>query len=469
MNDKKPNILLLFTDDQRFDTLAAWGNEQIHTPNLDRLVGRGCSLRNAYIMGGSSGAVCMPSRAMLHTGRTLYHLDRQGQTIPESHTLLGEHLQQCGYTTWGCGKWHNSPASYARSFCDGAEIYFGGMNDHWNVPACDFDPTGRYPEARHTHARWGQRFVEGNFIWDHFATGTHSTDLFADAASRFLEGYSQNKPWFAYVSFMAPHDPREMPAKYLQLYEPDEIELPPNWLPKHPFDNECLYIRDEELAPHPRTEADTRKQIAEYYAMISHLDDAIGRILEAVERRGELDNTIVVFAGDNGLAVGQHGLFGKQSNYEHSIHVPLLMAGPGVPDGVERDGFCYLLDIFPTLCELIGADIPSTVEGKSLLPHMRGDAPSHRDHLLFAYTRLMRSVRDGKWKLIETAANGRQFTQLFDLEADPWETRNLADEPSAATTLRSLRAKLGAWRTTLDDDHEGQGADFWAARPDLQS
>ena len=131
----QPNILFFFTDDQRFDTIHALGNEQIVTPNLDRLVENGTAFTNAYIMGGSCPAVCMPSRAMLMTGRTLYHLHEQGQGIPEEHVLLGETLQKAGYVTFGTGKWHNGPAAYARSFTDGAEIFFGGMNDHWNVPA----------------------------------------------------------------------------------------------------------------------------------------------------------------------------------------------------------------------------------------------------------------------------------------------------------------------------------------------
>jgi len=136
----KPNILLLFTDDQRFDTISALGSP-VQTPNLDRLVARGTTFTHAHIPGGTSGAVCMPSRAMLHTGRHLFHLDRCGQRIPDDHTLLGEHFQAQGYTCFGTGKWHNSRPAYARSFNTGAEIFFGGMADHWNVPAYDYDPS----------------------------------------------------------------------------------------------------------------------------------------------------------------------------------------------------------------------------------------------------------------------------------------------------------------------------------------
>ena len=147
MKQKKsaqPNVLFILTDDQRFDTIRALGNPDILTPNLDRLAARGAAFTRAHIPCGTSGAVCMPSRAMVHTGRTLFHLDREGQSIPPEHTTLGECFQAAGYRTFGTGKWHNGTASFARSFCDGGAIFFGGMWDHWNVPICDYDPTGAY-------------------------------------------------------------------------------------------------------------------------------------------------------------------------------------------------------------------------------------------------------------------------------------------------------------------------------------
>ena len=126
----KPNILLFFTDDQRFDTLGALGHPHVKTPNVDRLMARGTTFTHAHIPGGTSGAICMPSRAMLHTGRTLFHLEGAGNTVPDDHTMLGERLQQEGYRTFGTGKWHNGHAAFARSFSDGGEIFFGGMGDH---------------------------------------------------------------------------------------------------------------------------------------------------------------------------------------------------------------------------------------------------------------------------------------------------------------------------------------------------
>ena len=455
----KPNILFFFTDDQRFDTIAALGNDEIITPNLDALVARGTAMTDAYIPGGTSGAVCMPSRAMLMTGRTLFHIDREGQDIPADHVMLGECLQQAGYATFGTGKWHNGPAAYARSFTDGGQIMFGGMNDHWNVPACDFHAGGNYPEPQELHARWGSVRMRLNQQYDHIGR-KHSSELFCDETIDFLRNRRpEDRPFLAYVSFMAPHDPREMPAEFLNMYDPDRITLPPNFLPEHPFDNGGLQIRDELLASFPRTETAVRRHIADYYAMITHADAQIGRVLEALDEIGEADNTIIVFAGDNGLAVGQHGLMGKQSLYEHSIHVPLLFAGPGVPEGETRDAFCYLLDIFPTLCDLTGVDIPETVEGRSLVPVLRDAAAPSREKLIFAYTRIHRGARDDRYKLIEYAINGTRTTQLFDLIADPHEMNDLAGDPAHAQPLAALRTEMRRWRDDFDDTADK----FWQA------
>ncbi len=457
---RKPNILFFFTDDQRFDTIHALNNPQIITPTFDALVQRGVTFTNAYIMGGSSGAVCMPSRAMLMTGRTLYHLQAQGQGIPQEHVLLGETLQQAGYTTFGVGKWHNGPSSYARSFSAGAEIFFGGMNDHWNVPACDFDPTGQYNQT-HPFIRdpFGSNDVRTRRC-DHITLGKHSSELFGDAAIDFIRRYDADAPFFAYISFMAPHDPRTMPKQYLDLYDPAEIELPPNLAPRHPFDNGALYIRDEKLAAFPRTAQEIRRHIAEYYAMITHLDAQIGRVLEALQKSGQAENTIVVLAGDNGLAIGRHGLMGKQNMYDHSLHVPLILSGPGLPQGKQSAAYCYLLDIYPTLCDLIGIPVPATVEGKSLAPAIHRDA-CPRNTLLFAYTQFQRAVQDDGFKLIEYVVDGQRTTQLYDLEADPWEMHNLAGQPRYAGRLAALRRELLRWRDELDDNQPYQGEPFW--------
>ena len=444
----RPNILFFFTDDQRFDTIRALGNEEIITPTLDSFVEKGTTFSHGYIMGGTSGAVCMPSRAMLMSGRTLFHIDDLGQDIPTEHVMLGETLQGAGYATFGTGKWHNGPPAYGRSFSSGDRIFFGGMSDHYKVPLNAFDPTGVYPKEQ-----------------IYFEEKKHSSDLFSGAAIEFLRSYEADGPFFAYVSFTAPHDPRDTHPKYHAMYDAEKISLPENFMVEHPFDNGELWVRDEKLAAWPRTPEEIRTHIAEYYAMITHVDAQIGAVMAALEESGHAENTIVVFAGDNGLAVGRHGLMGKQNMYEHSVHVPLIMCGPGIPEGETRDAFCYLLDIYPTLCDLIDVPVPESVEGRSLLPILQDPTAKVRDTLFFAYRDLQRSVRDEQYKLIEYVVEGQRTTQFFDLQADPWELRDLSDDPEYAEHRARLRGELVRWRDELDD----WGERFWEGWQDTDS
>lgn len=320
---EKPNILFFFADDQRFDTIAALGNREIRTPNIDELIKKGVTFTQAHIPGGTVSAVCMPSRAMLHTGRTLFNLQNDGEKIPRDHILLGEVLQKAGYRTFGTGKWHNGTEAYARSFTDGDEIFFGGMGDHWNVPANRFDPEGKYEQRQKIiHNPYFSNKAITN-ICDHVHAGKHSSELFCETASKWLENYDNQQPFFMYISFMAPHDPRSMPEEFLNMYDPEKIKLPENFRPERPFDYEEKITRDENLAAYPREPEEVKKHIAEYYGMISHLDNELGKVIQTLKEKGLDDKTIIIFSADNGLAVGEHGLMGKQNNYEHSIRVPL--------------------------------------------------------------------------------------------------------------------------------------------------
>ncbi|WP_135551347.1 sulfatase-like hydrolase/transferase [Paenibacillus cymbidii] len=458
----QPNIVILFTDDQRFDTIHTLGNRAVRTPNMDRLVAGGAAFTQAHIPGGTSAAICMPSRAMLHSGRTLFHLQGSGQQIPPEHTTLGEAFRQAGYRTFGTGKWHNGPAAYARSFTDGEAIFFGGMWDHWSVPLCHYDVTGRYdnkvpytPDFQHSNHPM-------QVHCDYYSTGKHSSEIISDAAVDFINGHDGRQPFLMYVSYLAPHDPRTMPERFRTMYDPADIELPANFMPEHPFRFGVEEIRDELLAGYPRTEDEIKRHIADYYAMLSHLDEQIGRVLAALEQTGRADDTIVVLAGDNGLAVGQHGLMGKQNHYEHSIRVPLVIAGPGVPAGLAVDRYAYLLDLFPTLCELAGVAIPASVEGASLRPLMEQPDTRLRETLYFAYNDLIRSVKDERFKLIEYAGGCRQ-TQLFDLAEDPLELTNLYGRPEYESNVRRLRQLLVAFRDEWDDAAHPLGQAYWAS------
>lgn len=460
---KKPNIVFFFTDDQRFDTIGALGNSEIKTPNIDKLVERGTTFTHAHIPCGTSGAVCMPSRAMLNTGRSLFHIEGCGESIPKTHTTIGESLQSAGYRTFGTGKWHNGKASYHRSFSDGDEIFFGGMADHWNVPAHHFDPTGEYNSTIKRCPKPASSNIVEIIDGEHITAGLHSTEMVCSAAIDFIKNYNSENPFYTYISFLAPHDPRTMPEEFRTMYDSEKITLPPNFMGAHPFDTGALHIRDEELTPFPRDPNETKRHIAEYYAMISHLDYQLGNVIKAVEDRGELNNTIFIFAGDNGLALGQHGLFGKQNCYDHSVRVPLIFAGPGIPQGRKSDALVYLFDIFPTICELANIATPKSVEGKSLLKCMNNSSLKVRDSLYFAYCEFQRAVRDSQFKLIEYVIEGNHTqTQLFDLVNDPWEVANLAENPQYEEKICELRKKLISFSHIWNDRDSKWGKMFWS-------
>ncbi|MBT8036599.1 MAG: sulfatase-like hydrolase/transferase [Verrucomicrobiae bacterium] len=454
--NERPNVLFLFTDDQRADTINALGNPWIETPHIDRLVRSGVAFTNAYIMGGSSPAVCSPSRASLLSGRTLWNLENQGMwgfEISDKYKTMPQVFRENGYVTFATGK--NEPGiegHFNRSFSTGDKILFKGMTrSQYKMPLFSYSPSNDYsPEKCVLH------------------TGKHSAEIYADACIRFLEGQKNNsQPFFAYVAFQTPHDPRQSPQEFRDRYDDKNIPLPESFMPIHPFDNGMLKIRDEKLAPFPRTKAIVQKHIADYYATITHTDAQIGRILESLGKNGKLQNTVIVFSSDNGLAVGRHGLIGKQNVYDHSVHVPLIISGPGITAGQVRKQLCYMYDIYPTLCEKAGLKTPETVQFKSLNKVINHADATHREHLYFAFMSWQRSVRDNQYKLIEYCVNDQRHTQLFDLINDPMEINNLAANPEYAVKLKTLRKLLKQQSVILNDGHtpfeftHHQGQDFW--------
>jgi arylsulfatase A-like enzyme len=252
-----------------------------------------------------------------------------------------------------------------------------------------------------------------------------------------------------YLAFGNPHDPRVAARKYLDLYQRDRIPLPANYLPQHPFDNGEQLIRDEQLAPWPRTPEEIRRHLHEYYAVMTAFDGHMGRLLDTLEELALARNTLIIFSADNGLAIGSHGLMGKQNLYEHSAKVPLILTGPGIPHG-QSDALVYLMDIFPTVCELAGTPRqPEGLDGQSLASIVRGRAQRVRDTLFTSYRDVQRGIRDERWKLIRYPFVDR--TQLFDLQNDPQELHNLADEPASAGRIERMTAQLQEWQKQLGD------------------
>ena len=443
----RPNILLLIADDHRHSAIGALGQEAVDTPTFDRLMAQGTTFTRASIMGATSDAVCLPSRAMLLSGRGVF---RTPDPLPVDTPLLPELLWQEGYCSFGTGKWHNHSESFARCFNAGGKVFLGGMSDQYAVPVYPWDAVRTQDESR----------LEIN--------DTFSTTLFADETVRFLQSRSpeDEQPFFAWVAFTAPHDPRTPPGEYAERYNAKDIELPPNFMPGHPFDIGISEIRDELLAAQPRDEAEVRQHIADYYGMITHLDAEIGRILEALEGNGLAENTIVIYCADHGLAVGQHGLMGKQNLYEHSIRIPLILRGPGIVAGQRSDALCYLYDLFPTLLERAGCALPETNEGFSLNALLAGERSRHRRSLFGAWQQVqghpgarphMRSLRGERFKLIESRVSGAAHTQLFDLQADPHEMNNLAELRGYQHVTERMAARLRAWQHSAADPLVSEG------------
>jgi len=401
---KRPNVLFLFTDDQREDTIGALGNRHIQTPNLDRLVESGFVFNNAYCMGGFSGAVCMPSRMMTLRGRSWFSV----RDMPKDAPNFPKSMNGAGYVSYHHGKRGNTDKEVHKSF----------THSHYLDDA--------------TVRRSG-----------------HPGEVVADDAIKFLREHRKDRPFFMYLAFASPHDPRIAAKEDLDRYEVESIPIPPNFKPFHPFDNGELVIRDERLAPWPRTEAIIREHLRDYYAVITYLDGQIGRIIKTLKETGQYDNTIIIFSSDQGLAVGSHGLMGKQSLYEHSMGVPLIFRGPGIPKGKSSDAFAYLFDVYPTVCELVGADVPMGLEGKSLAPVIQGKTDSVRSTIFLAYKNLQRAVRRGRWKLLRYTQINK--TQLFDLRKDPHETENLADDPAHADRVKQLMALMAKQQRLFGD------------------
>ncbi|MCY2995277.1 MAG: sulfatase-like hydrolase/transferase [Planctomycetota bacterium] len=407
----KPSILHIHADDHRPDGLGALGNPHLKTPNLDQLVNSGMTFTHCYTQGSMIGAVCLPSRTMLLTGRSWLRIPggRTGRGPTEPVAVLPSVLGAAGYETFHAGKGGNE-------FRAGIEAF-----DH-NLVMDDRGDSRATSSQRH-----------------------------ADAAIQFLRDRPQERPFYIYLAPPVPHDPRIAPQEFMDLYDPAQLPLPAAFLPLHPFDNGELTVRDEHLAPWPRTPENTRRQIADYYACISCLDHHVGRIFQTLRELGQFDQTIIIFTGDNGLSLGEHGLFGKQNLYEFGgMHVPLVVAGPGIPQG-RTDALVYLLDLFPTFCDFASAAVPDGVEGKSLAPVIVGKTTKVREYLYTGYRDCQRAVRDDRWKLIRYPLVNQ--TQLFDLQSDPREMQNRAADPVCA-------AKVAEMMTLLKHAQQEYGDDF---------
>ncbi len=411
---ERPNILFIIVDDQSpFDLKAYSPDSALETPNIDRLAAEGMVLDGAHQMGSWVGAVCTASRHMVMSGRTLWHIpgaNKHGvapDLIPArlADKTLAAVFNRAGYDTMRTCKTGNSYEDANKKFTVRHDASKRG----------DTDETG---------STW-----HGDRVMDYLGT---------------REAESDQDPFLIYYGFSHPHDTRdgrpELLAKYgavnhtdrnsLPAAHPKQPALPSNWLPAHPFHHGQPGLRDEVAVSgvwENRDPQTIRNETGRQFACSENIDIEIGRVLTKLEAMGELDNTYVVYTSDHGMAIGRHGLQGKQNLYEHTFRVPLIVKGPGIAAGTRAQGNVYLLDTLATLCDLAGIDAPASNEGISYKPVLEGKKDSVRDTLYAAYcggTKPgMRCVKNGGWKLIKyDVMDGTvRETQLFNLADNPDE------------------------------------------------
>jgi len=440
-----PNILFIFADDQTFTGININCNDEISSPNLDRLSESGVTFTNAYNMGGWNGAICVASRAMLNTGSFIWKAknlsDGSYEGFMEQDLMWSQLMANKGYDTYMTGKWHVSiPADSV--FMLTGHIREGmprTVQEAYNRPLSEKD-TVWLP----WHKKWGG-YWEG---------GKHWSEVVADEAIGFIDSsLTSSNPFFMYIAFNAPHDPRQSPEEYVGMYPLENISLPASFIPEYPYKDEMgcpATLRDEKLAPFPRTQYSVKVHIQEYYAIITHMDRQIGRIIKHLEETGQDKNTYILFSADHGLGCGKHGLLGKQNMYDHSIRVPLIIAGPDIPRNEKRNVQVYLQDLMATSLDLALIDKPEHVDFNSLLPAIENPAlPGPYSAVYGAYMNLQRMIRTDNYKLIFYPEAG--VYRLYDMVNDPEEINDIAGDPARNKLIKELSVHFKKQQVIMGD------------------
>jgi choline-sulfatase len=448
----KPNILFLFADDFNADTFSFLGHPTVKTPTLDKLANEGVVFTSAYIQGSWVPAVCLSSRSMLNTGLSLWRaknrVDKttvkiQDNSISSKQSLyLAQRMKNVGYTTYFSGKWHVPNIEPKKIFDRIGKYYSGGMPP--TVGSAYDRPYENKPDS------WSPSDKSIPGYWEN---GRHRTEIQTDIViDLLLEASKQSEPFFIYAAFNAPHDPHQSPQEFLDKYPLDTIDVPKNFLPEYTWNEEIgapRSLRGEKLAPFPRTEFAIKTHRKEYDAIITHLDSQIARILDALEKSGKKTNTYIIFAADNGMAMGEHGLMAKQSMYEHSLKVPLFVIGPEIPKAKRINVPVYLHDIVPTILEMADTNNHHAIDFQSLLPLIHNEKEQQYQSLYGAYQDLTRMVRHGNYKLI--VIREAKKILLFDVASDPLEMQDLSEKEENFPLIRSLFQELQKLQKQYDD------------------
>lgn len=462
---KQPNILLILTDQQRFDTIAALGNEYIKTPSLDRLYRSGVAFTSAY----SPAPVCVPGRCSMHYGQYPMHTGcyDNGWTMPTDRPSFMDVLTQAGYRTHGIGKCHFTSDKYALRGFQSREV-------QEEVPARDSDDYTHWLEEQGWGALPEPHGVRGEMYYvpqvSQLPAKLHPTQWVGDRSTAFIEKQqSSEQPWMLYSSYIHPHPPFAPPAPWHKLYR--SFNLP---LPHVPEESESLHAyvnrmqnrykyRDQGIDKHL-----VRNMKAHYYACISFIDYQIGRTLDTLEATGQLENTLILFSSDHGELLGDFNCFGKRSMHDACARVPMLASLPGRFEGGKVcNQPASLVDLMPTMLAVAGADTTGVkMDGVDLATLHTG--ASEREAVFSQY----RPAGDGlytmvthEWKYAYSAPDDKEF--LFDRKNDPTETRNFAGDADKQAVLERMRNATIQWLKQGGEvtAYEGDG---WKKYPKLE-
>ncbi len=459
---KQPNMVFILTDQQRYDTIAALGYPHCITPHMDRLVNEGVSFSQCHVLAAS----CAPSRASLFTGK-YPHATGVLKNADDWTSSWVENLADAGYHCVNVGKMHTWPFTtpcgfHERYVVENKDRFLEGaeFTDEWEK---EVESRGLEKQKRILYRkRDDYHSCLGAFLWE-LPEDTHSDMFVGDRAVRWIDDRDDDKPFFLEIGFPGPHPPYDPVPRFLEMYEGRDIPLAPVTeadLAGQPPPFKAMRIHNVEIdhdsVVHSLdpTEEQRRNQRAHYLANVTMIDEKVGAIMETLERKGLLEDTIIIFSSDHGDCLTDHGHSQKWTMYDQIIRVPLIAWAPNRFEGGRQvDDLVQLMDLGPAMLELAGAEMPSPIDARSILPAMEGDPTwKGREHvyaeqakdLIFTDAEFMTMVRTKDWKLVHF--RDEPFGQLFDLQKDPGEATNLWDDPDHAETKQALLDNLRQWR-----------------------
>lgn len=425
---KKPNFVFFLTDDQRWDGMSCAGNAILKTPNMDRIAREGMRFENMFV----TTALCGPSRACFLTGKYAHNhgVRRNGQALSSEQKTFPEFLKKAGYETAFIGKWHNRDLGKGRGF----DYVFG------------FEGQGRYKNPLISENFGPPKEYEG-----------HVTDVLTDHAIGFLER-KHTKPFCLLVWFKAPHRSWVAAERFATLFSGMKMPEPPSFHDTYEGKPEAVKNADMKIGDFEDV-PDLDTFLKNYYRTLAGVDENVGRILEALDRLGLAEDTMVIYSSDNGFFLGEHHFFDKRLMYEESIRVPLLVRYPKmVRSGSIHDAMVLNVDVAPTILECAGLSVPAGMNGRSFKPLLQGKTVLWRKDFLYEYyeypavhmVRKNRGVRTKRWKFIHYYEEPQEF-ELYDLQNDPHEMHNLYGNPAYRQVVARLKERMQELRRELRD------------------